>query len=964
MTKPAPAKNETERLAALRNYAVLDTPGEKDFDDLVALAAHICGAPIALISLVDESRQWFKATFGLAATETSRDVSFCAHAIHQSEVFIVPDATQDQRFVDNPLVTGEPGIRFYAGSPLMSPDGQALGTLCVIDRQPRQLTADQEQALAVLSRHVMAQLELRRQTREMTRANSALLGILEDVRQAEKAMQESRALYHSLVEQMPAGIFRKDAVGRYVFVNSRFCKLSATTPESYLGKTAEEAIRELSKRGAITLDTVRAAELGQQGAGHHAAIMRTGVPLELEETRRSADGREQFFQVTKSPVFDAEGKVVGTQGILMDITERKQAEELVHLSNERFQTMARATNDAVWDWDLVTNALWWNDGFQTLFGYAAVEIEPDVSSWITRLHPEDLARVEAGIHQAIESGENRWSDEYRFRRQDGSYAEVFDRGFILRDARGQAVRMIGAMMDITERKQTEAQLRWRTALFEAQAESSIDGILVVDSDGKTILQNRRLSEVWKIPPDVAESKDDAKQIQFVMSRTKNPAQFLEKVTHLYNHPDEVSRDEIELVDGIILDRYSAPVRDQAGKHYGRIWIFRDITSRRKLEEQLRQSQKMEGIGRLAGGVAHDFNNILAAIQVQASLLKFGENLSLAHLELADEIGASVQRAADLTRQLLVFSRKEILHQQDMDLNQSVTSIGKLLGRTIGEDIELKLKLAAQPLYIRGDVGMVDQVLMNLTVNARDAMPKGGDLLIETASVEFDELAASQHAHARPGSYVRLSVSDTGSGIPAEILPMIFDPFFTTKDVGKGTGLGLATVFSIVQQHHGWINVYSEVGRGTTFRIYFPRLEKMSAKKSSDTQFTPLAGGSETILLVEDDKSLNALTSRALIRLGYRVLPAFNGVEALAVWKEHRTQIQLVLTDLVMPGGINGKELGEQLLRDNPKLKIIYSSGYSAEVAGKDFPLHEGVNFLAKPFQAHKLAQTIRNRLDA
>ena len=518
--------------------------------------------------------------------------------------------------------------------------------------------------------------------------------------------------------------------------------------------------------------------------------------------------------------------------------------------------------------------------------------------------------------------------------------------------------------NITERKRAAEELRWKTAFLEAQVDSALDGILVVDNQGKKILQNQRMNELWKIPPPIAEDKNDAAQVQFITSQTKNPRLSADKVASLYSHPDEVSRDEVELIDGTALERYSSPVRDKAGNHYGRIWTFRDITERKRLEEQFRQSQKMDAIGQLAGGVAHDFNNILGVIQMQSDLLKSGGNLSPAQLDFAGEIGAATQRAAALTRQLLLFSRKEVLQPRDLDLNQSISNMTKMLWRILGEDIKMQFKFAMQPLFIHADPGMMDQVLMNLAVNSRDAMPKGGRLVIETSTAEFDESVRGQSAQARPGSFVCLSVSDTGCGIPAENLPRIFEPFFTTKDVGKGTGLGLATVFGIVQQHQGWVHVYSEAGHGTTFRIYLPRLAGMSRPEPEPPALTSMRGGKETILLVEDDAFLRASVHKALSQLGYRVFEAINGVEALEVWKQHREEIHLLLTDLVMPGGMTGKGLAERLLRENPKLKVIYVSGYSAEVAGKDFPLEEGSNFLAKPVQAFKLAQTVRQNLDA
>jgi two-component system cell cycle sensor histidine kinase/response regulator CckA len=371
---------------------------------------------------------------------------------------------------------------------------------------------------------------------------------------------------------------------------------------------------------------------------------------------------------------------------------------------------------------------------------------------------------------------------------------------------------------------------------------------------------------------------------------------------------------------------------------------------------------MEFIGQLAGGVAHDFNNILAVIQMQTDLLKAEGTLLPAQLDYAGEISAAAQRAAALTRQLLLFSRRQALQPRDLELTQSINDITKMLRRILGEEIQLQFKFAMQSLFIHADAGMLDQVLMNLAVNARDAMPAGGRLSIVTSTVDFDAATAAQNHPAMPGSFACLSVSDTGCGIPPEILPRIFEPFFTTKDVGKGTGLGLATVFGIVEQHRGWINVSSEAGHGTTFRIYLPRLDGLSPQKSGQPASISPCGGDETILLVEDDAFIRTSVRTALSKLGYGVLEAANGVEALEVWKQHRDKIHLLLTDLVMPDGINGKELGEQLLKENPKLKVIYASGYSAEIAGKDFSLKEGVNFLTKPFEAHKLAQTVRDCL--
>ena len=404
-------------------------------------------------------------------------------------------------------------------------------------------------------------------------------------------------------------------------------------------------------------------------------------------------------------------------------------------------------------------------------------------------------------------------------------------------------------------------------------------------------------------------------------------------------------------------------RDERGQPVRAAGTCQDITERRKLEAQLRQAQKMEAVGLLAGGVAHDFNNILAIIQMQAGMLKLGTGLSVGQVELVNEIENTTQRAAALIRQLLLFSRREIFQPQELDLNVTITQMVKLLQRILRADIRLELKLAAAPVVINADAAMLDQVIMNLVINARDALPQGGRLSIETAVVEIDNFMAAQLPRARAGRFACLSVSDTGTGIAPEILPRIFEPFFTTKDVGQGTGLGLATVFGIVQQHQGWINVSTEVGQGSTFRIYFPRQAKTATELNRPLATEYARGGRETILLVEDDKALCQLLELAFQQLGYNVFAAHSGAEALAIWEQHRREIDLLFTDLIMPSGMHGRELACQLQQFNAKLKVIYVSGSSADIIGENFHVQEGIDFIKKPFEINRLAQIIRQRFD-
>ncbi|HSY18363.1 MAG TPA: two-component regulator propeller domain-containing protein [Candidatus Acidoferrales bacterium] len=418
--------------------------------------------------------------------------------------------------------------------------------------------------------------------------------------------------------------------------------------------------------------------------------------------------------------------------------------------------------------------------------------------------------------------------------------------------------------------------------------------------------------------------------------------------------------EIPVSAVIIVDK------DAAGKINFISAIARDISERKsaeekhaRLEEQLRQSQKMEAVGRLSGGVAHDFNNLLAVIAGNVSLMELDETLRPNQLEALDEIKQASDRAAALTRQLLAFSRRQTMKPANLDLNTVVENMGKMFRRILTEEIRLKLAPAPGPVVVHADVGMIEQVLLNLAVNARDAMPGGGELEMAITTVTSDAAPAGNG----PGKFAVLTVKDSGCGIAPEILPRIFEPFFTTKDVGKGTGLGLATVYGIVQQHKGWVEVQSQPGKGTSFHIYLPLLD--GAKTATAAPNAPLKGpgGSETILVVEDEAAVRKLVTRTLTQLGYQIIEAANGREALEIWEKNRSVVRLVLTDMVMPEGISGLELARRLRLQEPQLKIVFMSGYNAEIVGKTSELVDGLNFIPKPFNQFQLATIVRASLN-
>jgi PAS domain S-box-containing protein len=771
--------------------------------------------------------------------------------------------------------------------------------------------------------------------------------------QIEAALLKSKQRYHDLFEHMNEGfaycqmIFEagqpKDFV--YLAVNPAFSRLTGL--KEVVGRRVTEVIPGLRASDPDLLEI-------------YGQVVTTGKPEKFE---RFVTSLGQWFDVSVYGI-DQDYFVA----VFDVITERKRVEAALRAAEQFSKSTidALAAHLCVLDETgviLATNTAWNNFAAANPPLAQRAKVGANylaVCAAVTGPEVAEAAAFAAGIRSVIRGERDFFSMEY------ACHSPTEQRWFLGHVTRFQgtdAPRVVVVHENITDRKRAEAELVWKTAFLEAQVNSALDGILVVDSQGRQILRNQRLNELWKYPRLLIDTGDNAAQIQFAASRTKNPREFAEKIAHLYAHPDEVSRDEIELVDGTILDRYSSPVRDQAGNHYGRIWTFRDITESRKLAAELRQSQKMDAIGHLASGVAHDFNNVLAVIELQAGLLKAESSLTPKQADYAAEIEKATEHAAELTRQLLLFSREQPLQLCDLDLNVVGGNLSRMLRRIVGEDVELKFAFSPSPLWIHADAGTLDQILLNLTVNARDAMPAGGRLVVETSAVEFDDVTASQFARARPGSFVCISVSDTGCGIPPEIMPRIFEPFFTTKKPGQGTGLGLATVWGIVEKQHGWINVYSEPGQGTAFRIYLPRLTQTPDKKASWSSLAAVVDGKETILLVEDDVSLRAALRISLMRHGYRVLEAPTGVSALEVWRQHREEIQLLLTDMVMPEGVNGKELAQRLLAENPRLKVIYASGYCADLAGKDLVLQEGVNFLTKPFETQKLLKTVRHSLD-
>ncbi len=606
---------------------------------------------------------------------------------------------------------------------------------------------------------------------------------------------------------------------------------------------------------------------------------------------------------------------------------------------------------------------------------------------------------------------------------------------------GKSYGRIWTFRDITERKRAEEQLRWNAALLEAQVNSSIDGILIVDKNRKLALQNQRFVDLFQIAPNVAEEESDEKRLQWVMDCLKDPDSFLQKVIYLYAHPHEISSDEVELKDGRVLDRYSAPVVGKDGTYYGRIWTFRDITerkleaaklldseakfrqlaenindvfwmtspdlqqvlyvspayeqvwgrsaakacenphewsdaivpaerdrvfavfgkligdeasvsvefqisrpngelrwihsrgfqvrdasgkvirltgidtditTRKQLEARSFQSQKLETVGKLAGGIAHEFNSILTAIIGQCELLLSDVPPGGAAAKSATEISQAAGRAVTLTRQLLAYGRKQFLKPETLDLNRIIEGMEGVFHHLMGGEVTTQIVSSPDLQAVKADAGQIEQVIMNMVINARDAMPNGGKLTMETANVSFEEESVGRYPELKAGKYVMLAITDTGAGMNEQVKARLFEPFFTTKGVGEGTGLGLSSCYGIIKQSGGHISVYSELGRGTTFKIYLPQVEQQAKTPIKSPSSLALPRGIETILLVEDDPALREMAESLLTRLGYKVWAAANGIEALSLKQQRNVgHIDLLFTDVVMPH-MSGKELADRV----------------------------------------------------
>jgi PAS domain S-box-containing protein len=910
MNAPLP-ENEAERLAALRGLGILDTTPELAFDELSALAAYICQAPIALISLVDEDRQWFKSRVGWAAAETSREVAFCAHTILQPDLLVVPDARADERFAKNPLVTAQPGIRFYAGAPLVTPDGHALGTICVLDHKPRELTADQVRALRCLSHQVVAQLRHGKQLTELARANEALQAEVrqrrraEDaLRRSENALREKTAQLGVLLDHLPVMVFGVDAEGRYCLWNRECERVLGYAPADVLGRTRREMYPHWYP------DPDYREWVFAQALRHDYR--------DLETTITTRDGTPRVCSWSN---FSTHVRIPGLSvwGVGIDVTARKAAEESLRRANDRLALAVRGSHVGVWENDMAggdyrTGRLLCTNIMEPL-GYPAPESALSYRAAAAQVHPDDRERVERALRAYLAGETAEYSAEFRARHRDGSYRWMLSRGVVVRDATGRPVRFVGTRIDITERKWAEDALRASEGRFRGTFENAGVGIAHTDFDGRWLRVNEKLCAIVGYPRD----------------------ELLRKTFQDVTYPDDVSAslDRVarlrrgEFPSYSLEKRYvrkdGAPVwvdlsvslqRDAAGAPAYMISIMQDISERKWLENELRQAiARAEAASRakseFLAHVSHEVRTPLNAI-LGMTELALDTPLTEPQRKHLSVVQSSAEALLRVINDLLDFSKIEA---GKLELDRSPFSLRAVLNDTLRllalrahrKGIELVGRVPSDlPDAFVGDAGRLRQVLANLAGNAVKFTDKGEVVMDVKQTADSRQQTDGPETLWSDFWLLEFSVRDTGIGIPREKQQKVFGAFeqadsSTTRRYG-GTGLGLSIASRLVGLMGGRISVESEPGRGSTFRFTVrlqaePMQPDRAARAPAELHGVP-------VLIVHD----NATSRRTLDEWlrGWRAEPTAVGdgtaaLEALGLAAAGGRPFALVLLDSRLPG---------------------------------------------------------------
>jgi two-component system cell cycle sensor histidine kinase/response regulator CckA len=772
----------------------------------------------------------------------------------------------------------------------------------------------------------------------------------EAVRAATGRAEEALARMRAVFSASAGGLILADGAGHILEWNPVAVRLHGYESESDLLRPVTEfaGAFTLSEPGGPPLPfdqwPLPRALRGEEVTDHELCV------------RRSDTGAERFISYSGTQVRGPDGGIAFAVLTLYDVTARRRAETEVRESEERLRMALRGAGGGAWDWDLGTGAAWWSDEMYDLWGVPpGTRMELDNS--LAPVHDADRAAVRRTAEESIARG-TPYHHEFRVVHPARGERWVASHGQVVRGGAGRPDRLIGITLDVTERHAAGEAVRLRDRAIRAVTQ----GILITDParpDNPITFASAGFERMT----GYAAAEVTGKNCRFLQGKDTDPdAVSAVRAAVAAGEPCTVELLNYKKDGTPFWNELSvSPVRGDDGAVTHFVGVQTDVTERRNLEARYRQAQKMEAVGQLAGGVAHDFNNLLTVINGYSEMVQgmLGEGDPIR--EMVAEVRHAGERATGLTGQLLAFSRQSVLEPRVVELNDLVADTSKMLKRLIGEDIGLATALAPGAGRVRVDPGQFGQVLMNLAVNARDAMPAGGKLTIETRGVALDAAYAESHPDARPGRYVLTAVSDTGTGMPEEVRARVFEPFFTTKGVGRGTGLGLSTVYGIVKQSGGFVEVYSEVGVGTTFKVYLPAAGP-GADGAAAPGFAPTRGGAEVVLLVEDQSDVRRFTRVALESYGYAVVEAADGPAALAAAARPEPRIDLLLTDVVMPG-MSGRQVAEALRARRPDLRVLYVSGYTDDAVVRHGILQADVAFLRKPFTPMALAQKVREVLD-
>ncbi|MGO9569460.1 MAG: PAS domain S-box protein [Desulfomonilaceae bacterium] len=779
----------------------------------------------------------------------------------------------------------------------------------------------------------------------------AVFDNISERKQAEELLRQAEHRYRRLFEDAPL---------MYVITrNERGVPFISDCNELFLGSVGHSRDEVVGQPLADFYSPNSREELLERG-GYSRAL--AGEFLIGERQLLTSDGRLIPTLLYTATEVNSSGQVIGTRAMFVDITQRKKAEEALRKSEERLELALRGAELGLWDWQVQTGQGVANRRAAEILGYTLEEIEQTLGFWQSLLHHDDKARALEKVSDHLAGLTDYFEDEYRLRAKSGEWKWILARGKVTeRDSDGMPLRMTGTYLDISKRRRAEEALMFEREQLLSIFESINEVILVIDPQTYELLYANRFA-ISLFGKDLIGKKCYERLNNF--DDPCNHCQ-MDKTLELHGEPHQWEYHSAALNrDYLATDRM---IRWPDGRDV-KFQLAVDITEHKRAEQekenlssQLLQAQKMEAIGTLAGGIAHDFNNLLTVVLGFSELLLIGKDERDPSYADLQKINQAARSGADLVKSILAFGRKTEVNLRPLNLNHEIEQVKKLLTRTIPKMIDIELVLCKDLATVSGDPTQVEQILMNLALNANDAMPDGGKLTIETANVALDEEYSRMHLGAKPGDYVLLSVSDSGHGMGEETLQHIFEPFYTTKETGRGTGLGLAMVHGIVQQHNGYITCHTEAGAGSTFKIYLPVIPTEVESETPAERLIP-ARGTETILLVDDEELIRDLGKRILERSGYIVLTAANGKDALNVYKEEGNKISLVILDLVMPE-MGGKQCFQELLRINPQVKVLLASGYTSGGTLKDDTELSARGFVGKPYDMKQMLQTVREILD-